>query len=215
MKWYEPTIEPPSLAEGESTDTGGGNPDREIFERFLRHDDSALVELFDRHNHRLYLYCLHLVGTEQQAEDVTQELWERVLRLRAAGTATADNPVGLLIRIARNLSLDALRRNRHHAALDDLPEAKHPVAQIAELSHLEELVILALPNLPIAQREVLVLNAYSGYGFDEIAKMLSEPVGAIRMRACRARAHLGRIISAMVGMNEDSENDQGRGEVTR
>ena len=70
---------------------------------------------------------------------------------------------------------------------------------------MEELVVLSLPKLPFAQREVLVLHAYCGYRFEDIANMLGQPIGTVRMRASRARAHLGRIISAIVEMEEDRE----------
>ncbi len=179
--------------------------DPELFARFLEGDDRALVEMFDRHNHRLYLYCLQFARNEQQAEDLTQEMWERVIRLRNNERTTVQNPLGLLLTIARNLCLDNIRRERRHADLDELPESNHPIAQVPELSHMEELVILALPHLPVAQREVLVLHAYSGYRFDEIAEMLGEPVGAVRTRAWRARAHLGRIISVMIGLDDDNK----------
>lgn len=182
--------------------------DREIFVRFLDGDNRALVEMFELHNHRLYLYCLQFVQDSQRAEDITQEMWKRIIEMRTEGRAQAQNPLGLLLTIVRNLCLDELRKERHHTLLDDLPEENHPVESIPELSHMEELVILALKHLPVAQREVLVLNAYSGYRFDEIAEMLGEPVGAIRTRAWRARVHLGRMISALVGLDEDREKEQ-------
>jgi len=193
--------------EGRSSPKPQATTDESLFDRFLSGDDRALVELFDRHNHRLYLYCLQFVHDPQRAEDITQEMWEKIIRLRAEGRATSQNPVGLLVTIARNLCLDDIRKQRYHSPLEDLPETSHPTATIRELSHLEELVLLALPHLPEAQREVLVLSAYSGYRFDEIADMLGEPVGAIRTRAWRARVHLGRMISALVGIDEDKEKD--------
>lgn len=183
--------------------------DVELFASFLHGNNPAFVELFDRHNHRLYLYCLQFVNDPQQAEDITQEIWERVIRLRSEDSTEVHNPMGLLLTIARNLCIDAVRKDRHHAGLDDIPESSHPVANTHEMSHLEELVILALPHLPVAQREVLALFAYSGYRFDEIAEMLGEPVGAIRTRAWRARAHLGRIISAMIGLDDDHDKAEG------
>lgn len=182
-----------------------GPDDTDLFRRFFEGDDTALVRLFDRHNHRLYIYCLQFVNDPFQAEDITQELWERLIRLRTEQREVSmQNPMGLLLKIARNLSIDMLRKNRHHADLESLPEAHHPVADSPELSHLEELVIIALRHLPLAQREVLTLNAYAGYRLDEIAHMLGEPEGAIRTRAWRARAHLGRIISAMIGLDDDN-----------
>ncbi len=63
----------------------------------------------------------------------------------------------------------------------------------------------ALEHLPLPQREVLILNAYSGYRFDEIAEMLGEPVGAIRTRAWRARVQLGRVVSALIELDENRE----------
>ncbi len=183
--------------------------DVELFALFLRGNNAAFAELFDRHNHRLYLYCLQFVNDQQQAEDITQEIWERIIKLRSEDSTEVHNPMGLLLTIARNLCIDAVRKDRHHTALEDIPEAYHPVSNTPELSHLEELVILALPHLPVAQREVLALYAYSGYRFDEIAEMLGEPVGAIRTRAWRARAHLGRIISAMIGLDDDNDTTQG------
>ena len=101
--------------------------DSVLFEKFLEGDDAPLVSLFDRHNHRLYLYCVQFVRDPQKAEDVTQELWERVIRLRAEGRATAQNPLGLLLTIARNLCLDEIRKDRHHSPLHDLPEISHPI----------------------------------------------------------------------------------------
>ena len=201
----------PGSAEQKRPLASSGNPaksDVECFARFLEGDDRGLVELFQRHNHRLYVYCFQFVQNSQQAEDITQEIWKRLVELRTQGKGRSENPLGLILRIARNLCVDALRRERHHLLIDDLPEEAHPVENIPELSEMEELVIQALRHLPEAQREVLVLNAYSGYRFDEIALMLGEPVGAVRTRAWRARTHLGRMIATLIGMEEDREKEE-------
>src|SRR6188508_2942433 len=68
-----------------------GRRDRELFGAFLDGDDAALVRLFDRHNERLFRYCIQFVGNVARAEDITQELWERVIRLRNDRKATAEN----------------------------------------------------------------------------------------------------------------------------
>jgi RNA polymerase sigma-70 factor (ECF subfamily) len=181
--------------------------DVDLFARFLAGEDAALMELFDRHTHRLYLYCLKFVGDRVQAEDLVQDLWERVIKLRNKPREAPPNPLGLLYRIARNLSLNSIRDRRQLSSLDTLPEWQHPSVSTREMSQHEELVVAALAHLPLAQREVLILNAYSGYRFDEIAEMLGEPVGAVRTRAWRARVQLGRVVSAMIELDENRENN--------
>ena len=179
--------------------------DRRLVERIAAGEESVMLELFDRHHHRLHLYCLSMVGDREAAADLAQEQWLRLIAFIRSG-AEIRSPVGLMLTIARNLCLNHLRLTRPHLSLEDLPESDHPVAHSRELSHLEELVVLSLPRLPFAQREVLTLHAYCGYRFEEIAEMLGEPAGVVRMRASRARSALGRIISAILAIEEDQEN---------
>jgi RNA polymerase sigma-70 factor (ECF subfamily) len=183
--------------------------DAQLFARFMEGDDGAFMELFDRHTHKLYMYCLKFVGDRGRAEDLVQDIWEKVIRMRGDGRDPIDNPVGFLVRMARNLCLNSIRDTRAIASLDDLPEGEHPSVGMSELTHHEEMVVAALARLPDPQREVLILNAYSGYRFDEIAAMLDEPVGAIRTRAWRGRVQLGRIISAMIEFDENRTHDNG------
>ncbi|MBS1913649.1 MAG: RNA polymerase sigma factor [Bacteroidetes bacterium] len=194
-------------------EAGEVNSDLELFRRFLAGDDVAFMELFDRHTHRLYMYCLKFVNDRRQAEDLVQDLWERLIKLRKDRRESAEqleNPVGFLVRMARNLCLNQIRGNRNMASLDDLADWEHPAASHREMSHAEELVVAALEHLPPSQREVLVLNAYSGYRFDEIATMLGEQVGAVRTRAWRARMQLGRIISAFIGLDDSNDEQEDR-----
>lgn len=182
--------------------------DQALFTSFLAGDDTALVALFDRHNDRLFRYCVQLVGSVQRAEDITQELWERLLRLRVEKRLTADNPGALFLRIVRNLCLDELRKTRPHLQIESVSEEHHPFEEIPELTHLEELVILALPHLPNDQREIILLHEYSGYSYEEISAMTGQSTGAVRTRAWRGRAHLGRLVAAMLGMRAEG-NDEG------
>jgi len=182
------------------------NEDQLLFQRFLRGDDSAFMAMFDRHTHRLYLYCMKFVNNHERAEDLVHDIWERVIRLR--GTEQQAPMLPLLYRIARNLCLNNIRDAKNHASLESLPEGFHPTTTIREMSQHEELVVQALPRLPIQQREVLILHAYSGYSFEEIAEMLGEQVGAVRTRAWRARSQLARLIAAMIEIDDAWMNKQ-------
>src|SRR5271157_2685328 len=86
-----------------------------------RQDAGLLDELITRYQHRLLRYLLYLTGNREQAEDIFQEVWMRVL-VRGGqfnGKARFDT---WLFAIARNLVID-LRRKRTLASLDELVEA--------------------------------------------------------------------------------------------
>lgn len=174
----------------------------ELFTRFFAGDDAAFGELFDRHMHRLYLFALKFLADQQGAEDVVQDMWEKVIRMRGDGKPMPENPMGYIVTMIRNLSLNRVRDRKGHASIEEMSELDLPSLHQREMSHAEELVVKAMSHLPDAYREVLVLNAYSGYRFDEIAQILGEPVGTVRTRAWRARAQLARIISAYMELDD-------------
>lgn len=174
--------------------------DSELFRQFLAGSDSAFVEFYDRYDRRLRLYCTKVVGDVDIAEDLAQELWEKVIRMRVSEVEVSE-PTHYLMRMARNLCIKYLQRRRQHGSLDDLHDGEHPAASSREPSHLEELVKMAVDRLPFDQREVIVLHNYVGYGYEEIASMRGESVGAVKMRAMRARSRVGRIVSAYLALD--------------
>ncbi|MBS1913848.1 MAG: RNA polymerase sigma factor [Bacteroidetes bacterium] len=176
----------------------------ETFTRFLEGDDAAFMELFDRYDRRLRMYCLKIVSNQEVAEDLVQELWERVIKMRNNPTEVLE-PARYLLRMARNLCLKYIGRERRHTSLDDLYESDHPTESAHEPSHLEELVKLALEQLPFEQREVLTLHNYCGYGYEDIAAIRGETLGSVKMRAMRARARIGRIVAAFLALGNEGE----------
>src|SRR5688572_26832030 len=76
--------------------------DASLLDRFIDGDDGAFIELFRKYNARLLLYCVKILGDRVRAEDVTQESWERLIAMRG-GDQRLRNPMGFLLRVARNL----------------------------------------------------------------------------------------------------------------
>jgi RNA polymerase sigma-70 factor (ECF subfamily) len=172
--------------------------DEALYTRFVQGDDSACVALFKRHNQRLYTYCLKMTGDPDQAEDLAQDVWGRLIELRSNGRPL-QNPVGFLIRMARNLCLDHLKARRKVQSLEVLSESLHPAYSMPEVSDREELVVRSIEKLPVDYQDVLILNTYCGYSFEEIAAMLGKSPEAIWTRASRARTLLRSIVRAASG----------------
>lgn len=175
----------------------------QLFADFQSGDDSAFLELFDRHAGRMGRYCYRLIEDSDRAQDIVQDVWEKLMQFRNKPQGEVRNPMGLVYTMARNLCLNHLRDTRNHVPLHTLEEEDHPAYEHRELSRHEEMVILALNQLPLPQREILILNAYSDYTFDEIALMIGETHGAVRTKAWRARRQLRQVIAAMIEFEEN------------
>jgi RNA polymerase sigma-70 factor (ECF subfamily) len=206
MSEYQLTETLPTMADEEQMEVAPAGPSEDsiLFGKFLAGDDVAAIKVFRKYNRPLTVYCMKMLGNIEQAQDVTQEIWERVVRLRER-PMEVHTPLGFLIRIARNLCLNHLRGKKNMVPLE---EAIHPAYAMPEPTDLEDLVLSSLDKLSHDYREVLILNFYCGYRFDEIAEMLGKSPDAIWMRASRARAQLRKIVaSAMEGAASGSGNN--------
>ena len=172
------------------------NEDIALFERFMVGDDTAAILLFKKFNRSIFLYAAKLLANSEQAEDICQEVWERVIALRTKPRQLI-NPAGFLFTITRNLCFNQLQIRKRTVSLDTIEERHLPSAMIPGMTSTEELVMTALDALKFEDRELLVLNMYCGYKFDEIATLLELSPGAVWTRASRARAKLREIITKL------------------
>jgi RNA polymerase sigma-70 factor (ECF subfamily) len=174
-----------------------------------RQDAGLLDELIVRYQHRLMRYLLYLTSNREQAEDLFQEVWMRVL-VRGAqfnGKACFDT---WLFTIARNLVIDQ-KRKRTMASLDELFEGGSdddrpmsfeiaddeptPFDRFANLEDRERLAAGMLGLDPI-YREVLVLRFYEELSLEEIAKVTQAPLSTVKSRLYRGLAAIKPRVSA-------------------
>jgi len=166
-----------------------------------RQDAGLLNELIVRYQHRLLRYLLYLTGNREQAEDLFQEVWMRVLMRGSQYNGQARFETWLFT-IARNLLID-LRRKRTMSSLDELFEGKgdddRPMAfEVADgdptpfesFSNLEdrERIASALLEMDTLHREVLVLRFHEELSLDEIAKVTRAPLSTVKSRLYRGMA---------------------------
>ncbi len=157
---------------------------------------ASAAELFRRHHLVVYRYALKMTGRSDVAEDVTQEVFLRVVR---SITAYDDRGKDLawLLAIARNLLVDGHRRNGREPAVP-LEEDVRVNARIPERAALAE----ALGRLPEQDREVFVLRVVSGLGHDDIARVVGATSAAVRCRIYRARVALRSMLCGPNGHDD-------------
>jgi len=150
---------------------------------------------------RLRRYARVLTGDAVRADDLVQETLARGWEKRRLWTAGTDLRAWLFT-IMHNVFVNQralAQRDAQNVSLDGDGEAgaawQVPV-RATQQSHVELLEVLReLSRLPAEQREVLVLAAVEEMRYEEIATILSIPVGTVMSRLSRARAKLRRSMS--------------------
>lgn len=184
--------------------------DQALFARFVAGEDAAFKELYSFYERPLILYCRHMLSTEQESQDVFQEVWLRVIRIRTRGESV-ERFRAMLFTIARNAAINHLR-NRQHAhypvSLTQVNVESNPALSTGEnYDEMEDLVNRALKRLPDSQREAFVLHSILGYTFQEIADMQGVTMTGAKTRAFRARCYLRTLLSNWLGLAEEEAEE--------
>jgi RNA polymerase sigma-70 factor (ECF subfamily) len=187
-----------SVIEGE--DTRAEDPDEQsLLERASRADPEALGALYDRYVGRIYSYIYHRVGQADLAEDLTAQVFARMLESIREGRAWRTSFSGWLYRIAHNLVVDHYRR-RGRATFVELEEAQPIVADEADPvrkveARLEsEHLRAALAKLTEEQAQVIALRFLDEFSIAEVAGMMDKTEGAIKALQYRAVLALRRVM---------------------
>lgn len=149
----------------------------------------AFDELIQRWHQPLWRYARHLAGNDAAADAAAQEVWLRVLR----GIGRLRDGARLrswLFGIAHRVLMDRLRDQyrRPLAADAGLELEEQPVDDSAPTLEFEIAAMLEeLAGLPAVEREVLTLFYLHELPLDEVAQVLTVPVGTVKSRLYRAR----------------------------
>ncbi len=168
-----------------------------LLERAKQHDAEALGEIYDRYAPRIYAYVYRRVSDAQLAEDLTGDVFVRVMRAIQSERFWVASFQAWLYRIAHNLVIDHYRRQP--AAVDlELDErliaAKGNLASdvVERLSHGN--LYAAISRLTPDQQQVLALRFGEGMTARETAQVMDKSTGAVEALQHRALAALRRVL---------------------
>jgi RNA polymerase sigma factor (sigma-70 family) len=162
---------------------------------------AATQELYERHATRLHAFCLHRLGSREEAEDAVQTVFLNVFRALRKGVVP-DAELSWLYRIAENVCRTRQRSSRRRgrvetpsdfAALGELVPAP-PRGPRDELFGIEE----ALAAMPEQQRRALLLREWQGLSYREIAQELEISESAVETLIFRGRRSLARGLTEPV-----------------
>ena len=153
-----------------------------------------LNELFGRYSKRLYNYFMKSTLDAADSDDLTQELFIRVMKYRNSYKEAHAFQVWLF-QIARNMLKDHFRKMKVHKdqfnPVEVIPETAEDTDK--ELLEREKQLHVAMKSLTGEKRELLVMSKFQGMKYEQIARIRSTSVANIKVQVHRTIKELKDI----------------------
>ncbi|MFL5866024.1 MAG: RNA polymerase sigma factor [Thermoleophilaceae bacterium] len=172
--------------------------DEKLIALVRRGDHGAFEALVQRYQPRLLAFCRHMLGSQEDAEDVLQEVFAAAFNAICAD----DRPINArpwLYRIARNRCLNHLRRPQPSGQDSmDIFERDGGASTADTVHKREEFLHLVadVQELPETQRTALLLREIDALSYDQIAETMDTTVPSVKSLLVRARVSLAEAAEA-------------------
>jgi RNA polymerase sigma-70 factor, ECF subfamily len=171
--------------------------DGTLLQRVRQGDQGAMAEVFDRYGRAVYSVALRILKDTGHAEDVMQEIFFQVWRNSDSFVQGRGSLGAWLVVIARNRSIDLLRRRKPTDSVEDVVLASSTnLASEAEHNAMIEKVQKVLKDLPTEQQRSMELAFFEGLSHSEIAEKTGEPLGTVKTRIRLALITLRKAFQA-------------------
>lgn len=140
---------------------------------------------------KLYRFAFRLLGNNEEAKDVVQEVMIKVWNGRDQ-LGEVQNMEAWCMRITKNLSLDRLRQQQRRPT-DSLEKGMHishnslSPAESTEMAERMKRISELMAELPDKQRQVMHLRDVEGYSYNEICEILEIDINQVKVNLFRAR----------------------------
>ena len=176
--------------------------ERRIIAQVCAGDANAFEALVVAYQKQVYNLALRTVGNEEDAADMTQEVFLRAYR--ALGTFRGESKFSVwLYRLTTNICIDFLRSRGRRPTVSltaadedeepqelDVADDRFDPVQSLERAELRRAVQRGLASLPEDYRRILMLRELSGLSYAEIGQVLRLEEGTVKSRLFRARKKL-------------------------
>ena len=178
-----------------------------LMQRIQSGDTESFEILFARHHRKVLNIIYRYIGNASLSEDLVQEVFLRVYKIRKSYKPTAEFTTWLY-EIVKNLCLNELKKksrktysldadqenpNLNHAQYIQSPELSP--AKLIEQAESVRVIKQVIARLPPNQRMAVVLNKYEALSYKEISKIMGLSTKAVKSLLLRARTNIKEMIS--------------------
>ncbi|MEO0262510.1 MAG: RNA polymerase sigma factor [candidate division WOR-3 bacterium] len=148
--------------------------------------DKRIVEkVFNEYRNVLYFFVNSFLRDKDKSQDIVQEVFMRLYKEKNE----IYNLKGWLFKVAKNLVIDDLRRNKRFVYLDEETEIEDENENLKR-NRLKSILKREIENLPKIYKDFFILRDVEGYSYEEIARKFKVPLGTVKTRVFRARIYL-------------------------
>ncbi len=175
--------------------------DRILLEQAIAGDEAAFSQLYERHWELVYRFAFRIVNSVEAAQDITHDCFVSLIKHPDRYNPNLASLSTYLCAAARNLALKQFRRTENELLSEDeafVPNQpsrdRGPLQQVLD-RELAAVVQQAIAELPVLQREALVLFEFEELSLAEVATVAGTDVGTIKSRLSRARERLKKVFA--------------------
>lgn len=173
----------------------------EVIQECLKGEEGAWQRLVDTYSKKIFNMAYQFVGSYEEAEDLTQDIFLKLYHALPQYDRSK-NFSAWLFALAKNHLIDAYRKTKWEKANRD-PFDEHLASSDAsaspEATLIQEAIRKAVWNglnrLAPETRMAVILRDIQGKSYEEVAKIMSIPIGTVKSRINRARLELARILA--------------------
>lgn len=183
----------------------------ELIERIAQKDTEALQALYDLYAKLVYSLVYRILGSQEDAEDLVQEVFMLVWEKASVFDRKKGNVYGWLVTLSRNRAIDRTRsekskRNKKQKFREEnkavdfaMTMASDTPFDLAMMSQRAELLQEAMQKIPDEQREVIMMAYFGGLSQSEIAEHADLPLGTVKTRMRQGMRKLQGHLAGQLG----------------
>jgi len=183
--------------------------DKQLVSRYIKGDESALVELIELHKRKIYEYIFSFVKDRDKTEDLFQETFYKVITNMKKGSYNECGKfLPWVLSISRNLIMDSFRNGKKLVTISRIKDKDGKAVELLEVldvpdeDHKNDLISIEsrkkvrhlIRCLDRDQQEIIILRHYFGMSFREIAERNEMSINTALGRMHYALNNLNKII---------------------
>ena len=170
----------------------------ELIRRAQNGETIVVSDIYDRYQRGIFRYLYYRVGDQQTAEDLTSEVFLRMIEKLSSYQDHRISFQAWLFQIARNLSIDHYRKmsiRKNVQFEEEFPSPGEEPLELIDRELTSDKLNRALGELPDNQRDVIVMRFVVGMPIGEVAETLHKTDDSIKGLQRRALLALREILT--------------------